>query len=34
LPHIRWAAYISLLFITLCFGKFGGMSSQFVYFRF
>jgi D-alanyl-lipoteichoic acid acyltransferase DltB (MBOAT superfamily) len=34
LPHIRWAAYISLLFITLCFGKFGDMSSQFVYFRF
>jgi D-alanyl-lipoteichoic acid acyltransferase DltB (MBOAT superfamily) len=33
-PIIRWAGYILLLFITLCFGKFGDLSSQFVYFRF
>jgi D-alanyl-lipoteichoic acid acyltransferase DltB (MBOAT superfamily) len=31
---IRWAGYVLILFVSLCFGKFGDTSSQFVYFRF
>jgi D-alanyl-lipoteichoic acid acyltransferase DltB (MBOAT superfamily) len=35
LPNgVRWMIYILLIFVTLCFGKFGDLSSQFVYFRF
>jgi D-alanyl-lipoteichoic acid acyltransferase DltB (MBOAT superfamily) len=31
---IRWIGYFLLIFVALCFGKFGDQSSQFVYFRF
>jgi D-alanyl-lipoteichoic acid acyltransferase DltB (MBOAT superfamily) len=34
LPGVRWTMYFLLIFITLCFGKFGDLTSQFVYFRF
>jgi D-alanyl-lipoteichoic acid acyltransferase DltB (MBOAT superfamily) len=33
-PVVRWAGYFLLLFVTLYFGKFGDLSSQFVYFKF
>lgn len=32
-PAMRYTVYFLLLFLTLCFGKFGG-ESQFIYFRF
>jgi D-alanyl-lipoteichoic acid acyltransferase DltB (MBOAT superfamily) len=34
LPAVRWVGYFLLLFVTLYFGKFGDLTSQFVYFRF
>jgi D-alanyl-lipoteichoic acid acyltransferase DltB (MBOAT superfamily) len=34
LPAIRWTGYFLLLFVTLVFGKFDTLTSQFVYFRF